>query len=88
MTTVFHTGPYARFIEIHATSGERNFIGRIKAPIFLGAVIEIEIMQQSQSNLEEEVIPSILKDDFHSRIDLSIFTLIAPNLLDQSSKTS
>ena len=71
-----------------ATSGERNFIKRIKAPIFLEAVLEIEIIQEPQSNLEEKVNPSILKDDFSSRIDPPIFTAIEPLLLDQSNKTS
>ena len=47
-----------------ATSGERNFIEWIKVPIFLEAVLAIEIMQEPQSNLEEKVNPSILKDDF------------------------
>ena len=61
-----------------ATSGEGNFIGRIKAPIFLEAVLAIEIMSQPQSNLEEKVNPSILKDDFSSRTDPSIFTFLAP----------
>ena len=34
------------------------------------------------------VNPSILKDDFSSRIDPSIFTSIVPVLLDQSDETS
>ena len=71
-----------------ATSGESNFIKRIKAPIFLEAVLEIEIIQEPQSNLEEKVNPSILKDDFSSRTDPFIFTSIEPLLLDWSNKTS
>ena len=61
MNTVFHAWPYGRFIEIRATSGERNFIEWIKAPIFLEAVLAIETMQEPQSSLEEKVNPSILK---------------------------
>ena len=38
-----------------------------KAPIFLDAVLAIEIMQVPQSNLEEKVTPSILKDNFSSK---------------------
>ena len=38
--------------------------------------------------LEEKVNPSILKDDFSSRIDPLIFTSIEPLLLDWSNKTS
>ena len=61
---------------------------RIKAPIFFEAVLAIEIMQEPQSNLEENVYPSILKDDFSSRIDLPIFTSTERLLLDQSNQTS
>ena len=68
MTTVFHEWSFGRFIEIE-TSGERNFIERIKAPICLEAVLAIEIMQEPQSNLEKKVNPSNLKDYFSSRTD-------------------
>ena len=71
-----------------ATSGERNFIEGIKAPIFLEAVLAIKIMYEPQSNLEERVNPSILKDDFSSKTDPSIFTSVAPVLLDLSNETS
>ena len=65
MTTVFHKWAYGRFIEIYrAPPAERNFIEQIMAPIFLKAVLAIEIMLDLQSNLEEKVNPSILKDDF------------------------
>ena len=63
------------------TWGERNFTEGIKAPILLQAVLAIEIIKEPQSNLEEKVNPSILKDDFSSRIDPCIFTSIAPVLL-------
>ena len=70
------------------TSGERNFTERIKALIFLDAVLAIEIMYEPQSNLEERVNPGILKDGFSSRTDPPIFTSIEPVLLDWSNKTS
>ena len=60
----------------------------IKVPIFLEAVLAIEILYQPQSNLEEKVNPSILKYYFSSRRDLSIFTSIEPVLLDCWNKTS
>ena len=41
-------------------------------------------MQEPISNLEEKVNPSILKYDFFSRTDPSIFTIIALELLDWS----
>ena len=69
-----------------ATSGERNFIERIEFPIFLEAVLAI--MKEPQSNLEETINPSILKDDFSSRTDPSFFTSIEPLLLDWSNETS
>ena len=61
---------------------------QIKALIFLEAVLAIEIMWKPQSNLEEKVNLSILKDDFSSRTDPSIFTSIEPLLLDLSNETS
>ena len=39
MTTVSHTWTYGRLIEYRASSGERNFMERIKAQIFLEAVL-------------------------------------------------
>ena len=45
-------------------------------------------MYEPQSNLEEKVNSSILKDDFSSTVDPSILTSIAPVLLDQSNETS
>ena len=86
MTIVFHTWPYGTFIEIQSNLRKKNFIERIKAPIFLKAVLAIEIMPQS--NLENKVNPSILKDDFSSRTNPSIFTLIEPLLLDRPNETS
>ena len=61
-----------------AISGERNFIDGIKAPIFLEAVLAIEIISEPQSNLEEKVNPSMSQpqDDFSVGTDPSIFTSI------------
>ena len=47
-----------------------------------------EIASPVAKNLEEKVNPSILKDNFSSKTDPSIFTLIAPVLLDQLNVTS
>ena len=57
----------------------------MKAPIFMEVVLAIE--KDHQSNLEEKVSTSILKDDFSLKTDLSIFTSIAPVLLDQPNET-
>ena len=79
MITVFHARLYCRFIE-------RNFTERIKASIFLEAVLAIEIILKPQSNLEENGISSILSDDFFSKTDPSILPSIGPVFLDRSSK--
>ena len=44
MTTVFHAWVHCNLQRHKATLEERNFIERIKAPIFLEAVLAIEIM--------------------------------------------
>ena len=56
-----------------ATTGKINLIERIKLPIFLDTLSGIEIMIEPQSNLDENVNPSVLKDEFSSRTDPSIF---------------
>ena len=66
---------------------QKKFIERIKAPIFLKAVLAIETMKEFQFNSDEKLKPSILKD-ISSRTDPSIFTSIAPVLLDWSNETS
>ena len=75
MGSLFQARLYGRFIKDHP---QRNFRELIKAPIFLEAVLAIETMQEPQSNLNEKEGPSILRDDFSSRTDLSNFTSIAP----------
>ena len=47
----------------------------------------MEPVKEVQSNFEEKDNPSILKDDFSSRTDPSIFTSVAPELLDRSNET-
>ena len=54
----------------------------IKAPIFLEAVLTVEIMLEPQSNLEEKFNRMILKGDFSLRTDPSFLMSIAPVLLD------
>ena len=55
-------GRMADLLRYRATSGERNFIERIKASIFLEAVLAIDVMQDPQSNLEELDNPQHLKN--------------------------
>ena len=47
-----------------STSREKNFIEKIKVPIFVEALLAKGIILEPQSNLEEKVNTSILKDDF------------------------
>ena len=61
-------------MEIQSIIRKRNFVERIKALIFLEAVLAIEIIQEPQSNLEKKVDFSTLKDDFSSKTDPSILT--------------
>ena len=53
MTTVFYGRPDGRFIEITSNIKRKNFIERIKAPVFLDAVLAIE-MQEHQFHLEKK----------------------------------
>ena len=88
MTTEFHTWVYGRFKEIQSNFRRKKLIEQIKAPVFLETVLAIEVMEEPQSNLEEKVNPRILKDDFSSRADPSMFTSIDPLLLDWSNESS
>ena len=65
-----------------------NFIEQIKAPIFLEAVLAIQIMWEYQSNLKNKVKPSILKDDYYSTTGPSNFPSMSPVLWNYSNKTS
>ena len=41
MTVVFNAWPYARFVEIKSNHKKKNFIDKIKAPIFQEAVLAV-----------------------------------------------
>ena len=87
MITVFHARLYGRFTEIqnNLRSGERNF--KKSRLIFLGNSYNRNNVN-ALIQFRRKVSSSILKDDISSRTDTSIFTLIAPMLLDQSNETS
>ena len=80
MTTVFYTRLYCRFIEIQSNLRKKK-LHRIKVPIFLEAGLTIEIILESQFNLEEKNNASILKDDFSSTKDPPIFTSINTSVI-------
>ena len=55
---------------------------------FLGGSFSNRDNDEPQSNLEEKVNPRFVKGDFYPREDPTIFTSIAPVLLDWSNETS
>ena len=88
MTTVFHEWPYGGLTGIQSKFRRKKLHRSNQGSNFLeGSFINRDNLR-AQFNLEEKVNPSILKDDFSSRTCPSIFTTIAPVLLDQSNRTS
>ena len=74
MTTAFHVRPYRKFINIKSNLRKRNFIERIKDPIFLKTVLPLETMLEPQSDLKEKDNPNILKiDNFWIEVLLLFF---------------
>ena len=55
---------------------------------FLGSSFNSRDIVRVAVNLKEKVNPSILKDGFSSKIEPTVFTSIAPVLLDWSNETS
>ena len=81
MTTVIHTWPQGRFIEIKSNLGRRKSQRINKGSNFSNR-------DNVRANLEEKANACIVKD-FSSRTELSIFRSIVPVLLDWSKeKTS
>ena len=85
MTTVFHVWPYGGFIEIQRNLRKKKLHRTNQSSNFLTDSCSNRV---PQSSLEEKVNPSTLKDEFSSRADPSIFTSVAPVLLEQSNSTS
>ena len=69
------------------TSGQEKETSRNQGSIFLGNSYNRNNVN-ALIQFRRKVSSSILKDDISSRTDTSIFTLIAPMLLDQSNETS
>ena len=81
ITTVFHAWPYGRFIEIQSNLRRKKLHTRNQGSNFLGgSYINRDNVRAPIQYGRERVNPSILKDDFSSRTDPSIFTSIAPVL--------
>ena len=88
MTVVFNAWTYSRFIEIQSNLRRKKVHRTNQGTILLEVLLAIEIIEEPQSNLEEKIYPSILKDDFSSKADPPIFTSTAPVLLERPNKTS
>ena len=84
MTTVFHALPYGRFTE---KQSKLKLHRANQGSQFLGSSFSNRDNIRAQSSLEEKVKPSILKDEFSSRTEPSIFTSIALVFLDRSNET-
>ena len=84
MTTVFHTRPYGRCIDILDNLRRKKLHRTNQGSNSLGGGFSNRDNIRVPTNLEEKVNPSI----FFSRTDPSIFTVIVPVLLNQSNETS
>ena len=96
MTTVPHTWPCGRFIEIQSNLRRKKLHRTNEGSNFLGGsftnrdnvIATIQFRRKSHHPATTQPPPSILKEDFSSRTDPSIFSSIAPVFLDQSNETS
>ena len=86
MTTVFHKWPYGRLTEIQSNLRRKRLHRTNQGSNFLGGSFSNRDNVRVPIQFRREINPSILKDDFSSRTDPSIFTSIAPVLLDRSGE--
>ena len=86
--TVFSAWSYHKFTEMQSNLGRKKLDRANQGPNFLGGSFSIGDNLRLQSSLELKVNPSILKNDFTSRTNPSIFTSIEPVLLYRSIETS
>ena len=59
MTVVFYAWQYGRFIKIQSNLRRKKPHRMTQDSVFLEELLEIEIMLEPKSNLEEKVNPSI-----------------------------
>ena len=81
MTTIFHARPYGRFMEVQSKLRRKKLHRTNQDSDFLGDSFSKGDNVTGPSNLEEKDNLSILKDDFSSRTNPSIFPSRAPELL-------
>ena len=83
MTTIFHAWPYGRFIDTEEPQ-EKETLQNESSYVLGGSVSNRDIVIQFGGENQ----PQHLKRCFSPRTDPSIFTSIAPVLLDRSNETS
>ena len=89
MTTVLHTWLYGRFIEIQSNLRREKLRRPNQGSSFLGGSFSNRDNVRAPIQLRRESQPQhLVRDDFSSSIDQSIFTSISPVFLDQSNETS
>ena len=88
MTAVFHAWTYGRFIEIQGNLRRKKIPRTNQRFNFLGGSFKNRDNVRAPIKFRRESQPSILKHDFLSRTEPSIFTSIVHVLLDQSNETS
>ena len=88
MTTVFHARPCRRAIEIQSNLRRKKLHRTNQDFDFLRGNFSNRDNVRAPIQFKEKVNPSILIVDLASRTDPSIFTSVAPVLLDWSDKAS
>ena len=88
MITVFHVRPYGLFIERKSNLRRKKLQRTNQDSNFLGGSLNNRDNVRAPTQFRRERQPKILKYDFSSSADPSIFTSIATELLDWSYKTS
>ena len=81
MTTVFHASPYGRFIEVQSNPWRKKRHRINQGSNFLGSSFSNTDNVRAATQFRRERKPSILNNDFSSRTDPFIVTLITPLLL-------
>ena len=88
MTKVFYAWLYGRFIEMQSSLRRKKPHRTNQGSNFFGGTFSNRDNGRAPIQLEEKVNLSILKDDFSSTTEPSIFTSIEPLLLDRPNETS
>ena len=88
MATVFHAWLYGRFIEIQSNLRRKKLHRTNQTSNFLGGSFNNRDYVRAPIQFRTESQPQHLKSWFSLRTDPSIFTSIAPVLLDWSNESS